>query len=91
MKRERNVSCNENDNGSASVCDGLLARWRVCQACFFTALCIYLERMAKKKNPAAVALGRRGGKNSRVNLTPKKRTELARKAAAARWAKAKEE
>jgi hypothetical protein len=46
--------------------------------------------MAKKKNPAAVALGRRGGKNSRVNLTPKKRTELARKAAAARWAKAKE-
>ena len=47
--------------------------------------------MAKKKNPAAVALGRRGGKNSRVNLTPKNRTELARKAAAARWAKAKEE
>jgi hypothetical protein len=43
--------------------------------------------MAKKKNPAAVALGRKGGKNSRVNLTPEERTKLARKAAAARWRK----
>jgi hypothetical protein len=43
--------------------------------------------MAKKsrKNPAAVALGRKGGLKSRVNLSPAKRTELARKAAAARW------
>jgi hypothetical protein len=41
----------------------------------------------KKKNSAAVSLGRKGGKNSRVNLTPKERTKLARKAAAARWAK----
>jgi hypothetical protein len=41
--------------------------------------------MAKKKNPAAVALGRKGGKRSRVNLTPEERTELARRAAAARW------
>jgi len=39
----------------------------------------------KKKDPAAVALGRKGGKNSRVNLTPEQATELARKAAAARW------
>ena len=46
--------------------------------------------MAKKKNPAAVALGRKGGKNSRVNLTPEQRTKLARKAVAARWAKAKD-
>ncbi|MGB7720692.1 MAG: hypothetical protein WBL65_12380 [Bryobacteraceae bacterium] len=41
--------------------------------------------MAKKKNPAAVALGRKGGKKSRINLTPEQRTELARRAAMARW------
>ena len=40
---------------------------------------------AKKKNPAAVALGRKGGKNSRANLTSEQRTELAQRAAAARW------
>ena len=45
--------------------------------------------MAKRKNPAAVALGRRGGKNSRKYLEPEERTALAQKAAAARWAKAK--
>jgi len=43
----------------------------------------------KKKNPAAVALGRKGGRNSRVNLTPEERKQLAQKAAAARWAKQK--
>ena len=51
-----------------------------------------IMRMAekrKRKNPAAVALGRRGGARSRINLTPEQRTELARRAAAARWAKAK--
>jgi hypothetical protein len=41
----------------------------------------------KRKNPAAVALGRRGGKNSQVNLTPEQRTGLARKAVQARWDK----
>jgi hypothetical protein len=41
--------------------------------------------MAKKKNAAAVALGRKGGKNSRANLSPEQRTALAKKAAAARW------
>ena len=40
-----------------------------------------------KKNPAAVALGRKGGKNSRKNLAPELRTKLARRAAAARWKK----
>jgi hypothetical protein len=40
-----------------------------------------------RKNPAAVKLGRKGGKNSRKNLPPALRRELARKAAAARWAK----
>ncbi len=38
-----------------------------------------------RKDPAAVALGRKGGLRSRVNLTPEKRAELARKAARARW------
>src|SRR5688572_18531880 len=41
--------------------------------------------MAKKKNPAAVELGRKGGARSRVNLTPEARTKLAKKAAEARW------
>jgi hypothetical protein len=45
----------------------------------------------KRKNPAAVALGRRGGARSRINLTPEERTALARKAAAARWAKRKDQ
>ena len=41
------------------------------------------------KNPAAVELGRRGGlkgRNARANaLTPERRTEIAKKAAANRW------
>jgi hypothetical protein len=41
------------------------------------------------KNPAAVELGRlggqKGGKARAEKLTAKKRTEIARKAAAARW------
>jgi len=39
----------------------------------------------KKKDPAAVALGRKGGLKSRVNLKPEERKKLAQKAAAARW------
>ena len=46
-----------------------------------------IDSMPRRKDPAAVALGRKGGKNSRVNLPPDQRTALARKAAAARWAK----
>jgi hypothetical protein len=41
----------------------------------------------KKKDPAAVRLGRKGGQNSRKNLSEAERTALARKAAAARWGK----
>jgi hypothetical protein len=45
----------------------------------------------KKKNPAAVALGKLGGAKCgaarAAALSPRRRTELARKAAAARWAK----
>jgi len=44
------------------------------------------------KNPAAVALGRLGGKKGgrarAQKLTPEQRSEIAKKAARARWAKA---
>jgi hypothetical protein len=44
---------------------------------------------ARAKNPAAVALGRlgasKGGKARAAKLSPKKRKEIARKAAMARW------
>jgi hypothetical protein len=47
--------------------------------------------MAKRKNPAAVALGRQGGKKKVPKgfstLTPEQRTKVAKKAAAARWGK----
>lgn len=43
----------------------------------------------KPKNPAAVALGKlgaaKGGKARAAKLSPEKRAEIARKAAAARW------
>jgi hypothetical protein len=39
----------------------------------------------RTKNPAAVVLGRVGGKNSRTYLEPKERSELGRRAAQARW------
>jgi hypothetical protein len=45
--------------------------------------------MAKRKNPAAVALGKRGAKARMKKLTPEKRSEIARKAVTVRWAKAK--
>ena len=45
----------------------------------------------RKKNPAAVALGRKGGKKGGLaraaKLTPEQRSESARKAVQARWAK----
>jgi hypothetical protein len=37
------------------------------------------------KDPAAVALGKRGGKARAASLSKKKRAEIARKAAKARW------
>jgi hypothetical protein len=43
--------------------------------------------MAKKKNRAAVELGRKGGKASAERLTQEQRKEKARNAAKARWAK----
>ena len=37
------------------------------------------------KDPAAVALGRKGGKARADSLSKKRRSEIARKAAASRW------
>ena len=49
--------------------------------------------MAKKKNPHAVALGKiggaKGGKMRAARLSPERRSEIARKAVLARWAKRK--
>jgi len=48
------------------------------------------QKRRRRKNPAAVALGRRGGlkggKARAAALTPEQRSEIARKAAAKRWA-----
>jgi hypothetical protein len=41
------------------------------------------------KDPAAVALGRKGGKARAEGMTAKRRKEIAAKAADARWKKAK--
>jgi hypothetical protein len=43
--------------------------------------------VAKKKNPAAVALGRKGGKARAKKLTPEEMSEQNRKAVQARWEK----
>jgi len=42
-----------------------------------------------RKNPMAVALGSRGGKATAKKMTPEERKEKMRRAAQARWAKAK--
>ena len=39
------------------------------------------------ENTAAVELGRKGGKARAENLTPERRSEIARRAAAKRWGK----
>ncbi len=43
------------------------------------------------KNPAAVSLGKLGGKARAKSLSPARRAEIASKAAKARWAKAETE
>ena len=54
---------------------------------------MYALGMVKRKNPAAVALGRlgglKGGKARAEKLTPEQRSEIARRAVMARWLKAK--
>jgi hypothetical protein len=44
----------------------------------------------KKKDPAAVSLGRKGGNARAKKLTKAERSAIARKAASARWSKDKE-
>ena len=39
------------------------------------------------KDPAAVSMGKRGGKARAANMTPERRAEIARKAAEKRWKK----
>lgn len=52
------------------------------------------EVTGDEKNPAAVALGRLGGKKGGIarakSLSPERRQEIARKAAEARWAARKD-
>ena len=61
----------------------------ICLILFFVALKV--ARMTKKKNPHAVALGKRGGskggKSRAQRLSAEQRREIARKAVLARWAK----
>ena len=45
------------------------------------------EQTEDGKDAAAVALGRKGGKARAAKLTPERRSEIARKAAAKRWNK----
>lgn len=51
--------------------------------------------MSEEKDPAAVELGRRGGKKGgkarAAKMTPEERSESARKAAKARWDKKRRE
>ena len=51
--------------------------------------------MAEEKNPAAVALGKlgasKGGKARAKKLRKERKSEIARKAAQARWAKKREQ
>jgi hypothetical protein len=44
----------------------------------------------KRKNEAAVQLGRKGGKARAKNLSPEELSEQGRKAVEARWKKAKQ-
>lgn len=44
----------------------------------------------KRKNPAAVALGKKGGKARAKKLTAKELSDQGRRAIQARWAKTKE-
>jgi hypothetical protein len=44
-----------------------------------------MDPLPDGKNPAAVALGRMGGKARAAGLSAKKRREIARKAAKTRW------
>jgi hypothetical protein len=46
-----------------------------------------MAKTRKPKDPAAVAMGRKGGKARMTSMTAEERSESARKAALARWKK----
>lgn len=60
------------------------------EACFVTSV-IESKGAEREKNPAAVALGKlggeKGGRARASKLSPDRRREIAKKAAAARWTK----
>jgi len=75
----------------------LLAQGLRCRRRPGGAACIHARRLAydgvmgKRKDPAAVKLGRRGGLKRMAMLTPQQRTDLARRAALKRWRRVKAE
>ena len=62
-------------------------QWHYLAIGFGSGHCCNAQPMAKKKNSAAVELGRKGGRASAKKLTDEQRKEKARRAAHARWAK----
>lgn len=73
-----------------------MARWQAAMSTRYTRCMPKRSSTPNKaetptKNPAAVALGRlggqKGGKARAAKLTPEQRSEIAKKAAAARWLK----
>ena len=50
-----------------------------------------MPRMAKRKNPNAVALGKKGGEARAKCMSAKERSESARKAVEARWERVKQD
>jgi hypothetical protein len=60
-------------------------------ACITARRFAYTVAMSKRKDPAAVKLGRKGGLKRMAMLTPQERTDLARRAALKRWRRAKAE
>jgi hypothetical protein len=71
-------------NSGGSVCFPQADKFCCCDA---LGISVKVQPMAK--NPAAVALGKLGSKARMKKLTPEQRTESARIAANARWAKVK--
>jgi hypothetical protein len=75
-------------NSNKKDIDPIRAAFEVVEAAIGEAL---TTKVQKKKNPAAVALGRlgglKGGKARATKLTAKERKEIARKAARERWKK----
>jgi hypothetical protein len=69
----------------------MTAQVRVKKNLLAFSLALKYYRSMKKKNPAAVALGRlgglKGGKARAAALSAERRTDIARKAVMARWAK----